>query len=55
VAAQASKGAVISLQLCTAKGQAGRAEPLGQVHVRVRSKDEDCDKKRFDGTVMLLG
>ena len=29
-----------------AKGQAGRAESLGPVHVRVRAKDEDCDKNQ---------
>ena len=44
--AQASEGAVIDCSCVTAKGQAGRSEPLGPVHVRVRAKDEDCDEKR---------
>ena len=33
--------------------QTARAEPFGPVLVRVRSEDEDCDKKRIDDTVML--
>ena len=44
--AQASKGAVINCRCATSKGQAGKTEPFGPVHVRVRSEDEDSDKKR---------
>ena len=40
------ENAMINCSCATAKGQASRAEPLGPVHVRVRSGDEDCDKKR---------
>jgi len=46
VEAQASKGAVINCRCATSKGQAGKTEPFGPVHVRVRSEDEDSDKKR---------
>jgi hypothetical protein len=49
VATKASESAVINW---SDGRQAGRAEPLGLVHVRVRSEDEDCDEKAIDDTVM---
>ena len=43
---QAPDSAVINCNCAIAKGQAGPAEHLGSVHVRVRSEDEDCDEKQ---------
>ena len=43
---QTSEGAVINCGCAIAKGQADRAEPLRPVHVRVWTKDKDCDEKR---------
>ena len=37
---------VLNCSCATAQGQTGRAEPRGPVHVRVQSKDKDCDEKR---------